>query len=61
MALHEDGRMFVVPLCKDCSEKKTQKEKFFVSDKDIIQTGACFDDLDDICDTDDADTEFCGD
>ena len=58
LALHEDGKMFVVPMCHECSAKKTQKDKFFVQDKDLVQTGACFDDLDDICDTDDKDTEY---
>ena len=52
--------MYIVPLCEECNNRKEKMDSFLVSQEDFVSIGACFGNLDDICDTDDADTEFCG-
>ncbi len=57
--INDRGQMFIVPLCQKCNSRKEQVDSFLVAQEDFIYTGACFEDLTDISDTDDADTEFC--
>jgi len=54
------GKLFVIPMCEECSSIGEQMDSFLVKQEDFIYAGACFEDLDDISDTNDADTEFHG-
>lgn len=56
--INDKGQLFIVPMCEICNSGKDQMDSFLVLQEDFIFTGACFEDLDDISDTDDADTEF---
>ncbi|HDT11959.1 MAG TPA: hypothetical protein ENN58_04400 [bacterium] len=60
-SINDDGKRYIVPLCEECNDdRKEKKDSFVVSQEDIVLSGACFGELSDISDTDDADTEFCG-
>jgi hypothetical protein len=55
--INDKGKTFIVPMCQECMSRKEQMDSFLVAQEDFVYTGACFEDLDDISETDDADTE----
>ena len=56
--MNDNGRIYIVPMCRKCSSAEKKLDSFLVTQKDFISAGACFEELSDISDTDDADTEF---
>lgn len=58
--ISDKGQTFIVPVCESCNSRKERTDSFLVAQEDFVYTRACFEDLDDISEADDADTEFRG-